>query len=92
MKKNKREREKDEEELRAIVELTNHLLVALQTESDPIVAMQSLSSAVTFVLCHGVKTRSEVDGVFDLFVMAVKEAINTADRYGLATWSQGTRH
>jgi len=92
VKKNKRQRQKDEAELQAIVELTNHLLVALQTEEDPIVAMQSLSSAVTFVLCHGVTTREEVDDVFDLFVAAVKEAIVTADKYSLAAWSRGTRH
>jgi hypothetical protein len=86
------EEEIDWEEIHQVIILTRKILSMISEEPDPTVPIRALTSSLTFLVCNGPETRQEATEAVDYFCNAVKEAIDKAEEFGVASWSRGTIH
>lgn len=82
--------EQEAQEVAAVIEAVSDILDILNKTNGPVAALQVLSTATTFVLCHGITSAEEADEAYRLFTQVIGQAMDAAEENGVAVWTRGT--
>lgn len=79
--------ESDGENIRC---MTADVLNLLHELDDANEAMQTLVSAIVYILCNNVRTEAEARSVSSRISMIINETMSAAQRQGATIWHDGT--
>ena len=79
-----------QDEVAAVIEAVTKILHILNETECPFSALQILSTATTFILCHGMTSAEEADESYNTFMQVTRQAITKAESKGVPVWTRGT--
>ncbi len=79
--------ESDGENIRCMTADVLNLLYELDDANE---AMQTLVSAIVYILCNNVRTEAEARSVSSRISMIINETMSAAQRQGATIWHDGT--
>lgn len=80
------------EQAKDVAVTTSELLETLYDFNDINCALQVLASAVSYILCNDMSSGQQACDTMNKFNEVVQETVNTAQRLGMASWTDGTTH